>query len=84
VPKKIVNLGLIKDLLAEWDRVRSHIVSGDITGFQTVFLDSDSHESIFTGGVCKDDPRAALKAALRLSMARTLSEDTPPAKRVGT
>ena len=75
---KVVNLGKIRDLLAEWERVRQHIVSGEITGFQATFCDSASGETIFLGGVYKDDPAAALRAAMKLSAARTLREDVPP------
>jgi hypothetical protein len=75
---KVVNLGVVKDLLTEWERVRLHIVKGDIGGFQSVFCDSQQRETIFLGGVYKHDPQKALGAALKLSAARALEEDEPP------
>jgi uncharacterized protein YbaA (DUF1428 family) len=75
--KKVVSLGQVRDLLAEWDRVKAHIVSGKITGFHAAFRDSDMNETMFAGGVYRD-PAEAARAALRMSAYRTLTEDKPP------
>lgn len=75
---KVVNLGNVRDLLAEWDRVRLHILAGGITGFQAAFCDTNVSETIFLGGVYRDDPAASLRVALKMSAARVLTEDPPP------
>lgn len=76
--KKVVNLGQVRDLLAEWDKVKAHIVSGNIAGFHAAFRDTEQNETVFMGGVYRDDPSAAARSALRMSAYRTLTEDTPP------
>jgi hypothetical protein len=78
----VINLGKVRDMLVEWEKVRQQIVSGKISGFQTVFVDEKQRETIYLGGVYKNDPRAAMAAALKLSAARMLNEDAPiPVKR---
>lgn len=74
---KVVNLGQVRDLLVEWDRVKAHIVSGEITGFHASFRDSEQNEITFAGGVYLD-PAEAARVALRMSAYRTLTEDIPP------
>lgn len=74
---KIVNLGQVRDLLAEWEKVRAAIMTGKIDGWFAAFRDTEAQESIYMGGVYKEDPQEALKAALRVSAARTLIEDEP-------
>jgi hypothetical protein len=75
---KVVDLGKVRCLLSQLDKVRQHILSGGITGFQAVFLDSKSQETIFLGGIYQESSAMALKASLKLSAARTLTEDEPP------
>lgn len=81
---RVVNLGNVRSLLAEWEKVRQHILKRRITGFQTVFRDSENAEAIFFGGVYKDDPQAALAATLKLSAAKVLEEDEPPLLHTGS
>ena len=80
---KIVNLGKVRDLLAEWEKVRAHIVTGHVTGWSATICD-DEHETVYLGGVYQDDPAAALRAALKSSAARVLIEDPPRVKVHGT
>jgi hypothetical protein len=76
---KVVNLGKVRDLLAEWETVRKHILAGNISGFQSMFCDTTTgRETIYVGGVYREDPQKALKAMLRMSAARALTEDDPP------
>lgn len=79
---KVVHLGQVKDLLAEWDKVRQRIVAGSMGGFYTALCDAEGHEAIFWGGVYKEDSGAALKAMLKVAAVRALTEDKPP--RFGT
>jgi hypothetical protein len=76
---KVVNLGPVKDLLGEWERVRQGILSGRTGGFHVVFMDNETgKETIFLGGVYREDPQRALGASLKASAARALIEDEPP------
>lgn len=75
---KIVQLGAVRNLLAEWEKVRSHIAAGEINGWSITIRDGLDEETIYLGGTYKEDPQAALKAALRMSAARVLTEDDPP------
>jgi hypothetical protein len=72
---RVVNIGKVRDLLVEWEKVRQRITSGQITGFQTVFCDGTNNETIFMGGVYRDDPQAGIAATLKLSAARMLDDD---------
>lgn len=74
---KVVKLGMVRDLLAEWEKVRRHILAGETAGFHSMFCDSDGQETLFLGGVYKEDPEKALKATLKVSAARVLDEDEP-------
>lgn len=74
---KVVNLGQVRDLLAEWDKVKAHILNGEVAGFHASFRDSEQNETTFAGGVYLD-PVEAARVALRLSAYRTLTEDIPP------
>jgi hypothetical protein len=74
---RVVNIGKVRDLLMEWEKVRRHITAGRITGFQTVFCDSQDRETIYLGGVYRENPQAGIAATLKLSAARMLEEDEP-------
>lgn len=88
---KIVNLGKVRDLLSEWEKVRLAILGGSVTAFQ-ITLQCEGTETFYLGGVYKEDPQAALKAALRASAARAMAEDNeeddeedgPPSEITGT
>lgn len=74
---KVVNLGVVRDLLAELDKVRAAVISGEVCGFHAAMQDADGRETIYLGGVYRQDPEAALKGALRASMARAMMDDAP-------
>jgi hypothetical protein len=78
---KVVLLGPIRELLAEWDRVRDGILAGQVKGWATTLMDESEGETVFLGGIYKTDPEKATRAALRQSAARMLLED-PPLKSV--
>lgn len=75
----VVNLGQVKDLAAEWEKVRKGVVGGRIRGFYVTLMGTDGEEVMYCGGVYKTDPKASIKAALRTSARRVLGEDDPPA-----
>lgn len=75
---KIVDLGQIRGLLAEWEKVRQAVLAGKIKSFYTQLQGEDGREAVYCGGVYKADPRAAMKAILKVSAARALMEDDPP------
>lgn len=74
---KVVHLGAVRDLQAEWEKVRQFIGTGRMKGFQLTVLDEDERETVFLGGVYKDDSQKALRASLKMSAARMLAEDEP-------
>lgn len=76
--QKVVNLGEVKDLRQEWDKVRAGINAARVASFFLLVADQDGHESIFTGGAYKSQPEKAARAALRVSAARMMLEDSPP------
>lgn len=79
---KVVQLGVVRDMLAELDKLRAAITSGRVTGFHAALKHVDGEETIYLGGVYRENPEDALRAALRASAARVLAEDPPVAVRV--
>jgi hypothetical protein len=75
----VVNLGQVRNLLAEWDKVREHIIAGDIAGWAATIRNNSGRETVYLGGVFRNDSRLTLSAALRMSTARVMEEDEPPA-----
>jgi hypothetical protein len=73
----------VRDLLHQWDLAREEIIAGRLAGFHLVLKDDHGGESIYAGGVYRSDHEAALRAVLKTSMVRMLSEDEP-LPRVGT
>lgn len=83
---KVVQLGRVRDLLGEWEKVRQGIISGEIDGFHTA-LRRGERETVYMGGCFKNDSEAAARAALKASISRMLTEDQPlpmPFRAVGT
>ena len=76
---KVFHIGQIGELAAKWEEARKCIFSGRIKGFQLSVLRDDGSESVYVAGDYKDNPRLATRAALRMSAARALIEDDPPA-----
>lgn len=75
---KVVNLRQVRDLLAEWEKVRSAIAGGLVKGFHVALRDREQDETIYLGGVYRENPRLALGAILKASAARSQEEDEPP------
>ena len=75
---RIVNLGAVRDLLPELDKLRSAILTGQVSAFQCTLMDQEGQETLYMGGVYKEDPKLALGAILKASAARVMVEDPPP------
>jgi hypothetical protein len=75
---KIIDLGQVRDLFAEWEKVRQHLATRHIKGFQLTLIGNDDSETLYTGGAYKQDPLRALSATLKMSAARALADDPPP------
>jgi hypothetical protein len=75
---KVVHLGEVRDLLAQWDRVRDSVRGGKTRGFAIALQDEDGREVIYTGGTYKADPASAMKSTLRLSAALVDANDPAP------
>lgn len=80
---KIIDLGQIRDIRAEWAKVAHLLSNTKIRGFNLTLLDENGDEAIFLGGTYKADPHEAVKALLRMSAARVLAEDEPPQIKAG-
>lgn len=75
MPNKVVDLGPVRDMTADWEAMRALIKKGRITGYNLTVCSDDGEEAIFLGGRYKTDPMAALQAQLRMSGARMLSDE---------
>lgn len=71
----VVHLGQVRDLRAEWDRVRDAVSRGRVTGFYLTVLNDNGKETIYVGGAYTEDPQLAARSALRMSMARMMDEE---------
>lgn len=76
--RKIINLGAVLDLQAEWEKGRDFIRSGRVRGFNLTLMREDGTEQIVLGGVYNADPQAAVRALLKMSAARVQEDDEPP------
>jgi hypothetical protein len=74
---KVVQLGPIRDLTDEWEKVRQHFVSGKVTGFSITLRDDQGREAIYMAGHYKRSPKDAARVAMRMSAARVMAEDDP-------
>lgn len=75
---KIVHLGAVRDALAVLEKLRAAVIAGEITAFHAALQHANGDETVYLGGVYRNDPEAALKSALRASAVRALMEDDPP------
>jgi hypothetical protein len=75
---KVVQLGPVRDLRAQWEAVRDAIVQGRVSGFYLTVMDGNGKEAMYVGGNYKADPMAAAGAALKMSAVRMSLEDEPP------
>lgn len=74
----ITNLGQVRALLGELDKARGAILNGTVTSFFALMQESDGKETSCAAGVYKEDPRAAARAALKITATKTLTEDEAP------
>lgn len=76
---KIVDLGQVRRLLAEWDAVRVDIANGRVSAWAAV---DEAQTNLRLGGTFRNNTRAALQGLLKMVMARTLAENAAPAQRL--
>lgn len=75
---KVVDLGMVRDVLAEWERVRAGIATGRIS-FSVALMNHDTgQETLYLGGAYKQDPVLAMRSILKHSTARALEDDYLP------
>jgi hypothetical protein len=74
---KVVNLGQVRDLRAEWQKVLQAMDGEKVTDFFVTLRSADGNERVYLGGVYRSDRGAALKAAMSISAARVMTEDEP-------
>jgi hypothetical protein len=63
----VVDLQTCRDLLEAWETVRSQIVKGEIHALAVCAKNRSGEETVIFAGDYKDEPDAALSAAMRLS-----------------
>lgn len=73
----VVNLGQRRDILAIWNEVRTELLAGNVDRFLVTLGSPSGEETVYIGGVFKEDPEAALGAALKMSAIRMMEEDEP-------
>ena len=81
---KIIDLGQVRDVFAEWEKVRQHLATMHVKGFQIALIGPDDSETVYMGGVYKVEPLRALSATLKMSAARALADDPAPALKLKT
>lgn len=74
----VVDLGAVRNVLSVWDEVRAHLVKGEVDRFHVTLGGPDGNETVYIGGVFKEDAEAWLRSALRMSAIRMMKEDEPP------
>lgn len=66
---QVIDLGQHRAMLKSWDEVQAHLRRAHAKGFALMLMDQGGEEAIYLGGEYKDDPQAAARAGLRLSLA---------------
>lgn len=74
---KIVNLGAVKDLRQEWEKVKTAIMAGEVESFYLQLVGRDGKEAVYAGGAYRKNAESVARAALRISIARMRREDRP-------
>lgn len=69
-----------RELLAALDKVRQCILTGDIVAFTSRMRCSNGQEALISGGEHHPTSAETLRALLKLSKARVLTEDEPPSR----
>lgn len=73
----VINLGQYRDLLREWEELRGIIIKARSRGGTVCLTDEDGNESIHLLGTHRQDPQAAMDAAMRLVIELNRSQDAP-------
>lgn len=63
----VVNLGTCRDLLKLADALRQSIIAGQARGAAVCVKNRDGTETVLFAGEYREDPEAALKAAMAIS-----------------
>lgn len=79
---KVVNLAAVKELLAELDRIRQRVLSGEVDGWMGVLREGGT-DTVYVGGVYGTSSATRLQGVLKMSAARMAVEDPPLSMRRG-
>lgn len=74
---KVVHLAEIKDLLAQLEVIRQHVLKGKVAGWFGTLRDEDGTETVYMGGVHARSSEDRLKAILKMSAARLQQSGMP-------
>jgi hypothetical protein len=72
---KVVHLGAVRDLLAELEVIRQHILKGKTSGWIGALRDEDGVDTVYVGGSFSHSTSERLGAVLKMSAARVEIED---------
>lgn len=72
---KVVHLGQVRDLLAELEVIRQHVLQGNVSGWMGTLRDAEGRDTVYLGGVYKDSAEHRLGAVLKMSAARVQLEE---------
>lgn len=74
----VVQMGTVRELLAQIDRLRAEVLAGDVSGWGGSVLFADGRETVYIGGNFRENAEAQARSMLKVSALRVMREDTPP------
>lgn len=72
----VIYMATVRDLLIEWDKVRSDILAGEALGWGGTVQYKD-REVVYLGGSFRESAADRARAMLKVSAARMMREDPP-------
>lgn len=77
----VIQMGAVRDLLAELDKLRSDVLAGEVLGWGGSVFYADGREVAYLGGSFRHNAKDQARAMLKVSVLRVLREGPPPKKR---
>jgi hypothetical protein len=73
----VVYMGVVRELLAELDKLRADVLAGQAKGWGGTVMYADGREVVYIGGTFKESSEDQVRAMLKVSATRMRLEDPP-------
>jgi hypothetical protein len=77
IKTKVVYMAAVKDLLAEWEKIRRDILAGEVQGWGGSIKFTDGEEVVYIGGTFRTNAADRARCMLKVSAVRATREGQP-------